>query len=75
MVGDFAKLYIWSDVYASQFRWRFVFLLLSHFHPGKKTEWHFNRARDGKGLMDGVGGTIKTSLSRSNVFRIVLKRC
>ena len=75
MVGDFAKLYIWSDVYASQFRWRFVFLLLSHFHLGKKTEWHFNRARDGKELMDGVGGTIKTSLSRSNVFRIVLKRC
>ena len=58
-VGAFTKLYIWSDGCASQFRSRFVFSFLSHFHLEKEIEWHSSGAHNGKGPMDGVGGTIK----------------
>jgi len=63
-VGSFSKLYVWSDGCASQFRSRFVFSFLSHFHLDKEIEWHFNEAHHGKGPMDGVGGTIKNKVFR-----------
>jgi len=63
-IESFAKLYIWSDGCASQFRSRFVFSFLSHFHLDKEIEWHFNEAHHGKGPMDGVGGPIKNKVFR-----------
>ena len=50
---------MWSDGCASQFRSKFLFALLIHFEKGINLEWHYNEAHDGKGPMDGVGGTIK----------------
>ena len=49
---------------ASQFRSRFVFLFLSHFHLEKEIEWHFNEANHGKEPMDSVGATIKNKVFR-----------
>ena len=58
-VGAFTKLHIWSDGCTSQFRLRFVFSFLNHFHIEKEIERNFNEANHDKGPMDGVGGTIK----------------
>ena len=63
-VGAFSKLYIWSDGHASQFRSRFTFSFLSHFHLEKEIEWHFNETYHGKRSMDGRGGTIKNKVFR-----------
>ena len=57
-------MYIWSDGCASQFRSRFVFSFLRHFHLEKEIEWHFNEAHHGKGPMDGLVGTIKNKVFR-----------
>ena len=52
---------------ASQFRSKLVFKLLTLIHPDIGLEWHYNKAHHGKGLMDGIGGTVKNT-----VFRKVL---
>ena len=57
-------MYTCSDGCASQFRSRFVFSFLSHFHLENEIEWHFNEAHHGKGPMDGVGGSIKNKAFR-----------
>lgn len=49
---------------ASQFRSRFVFLFLSHFHREKEIQWHFNEANHSKEPMDSVGATIKNKVFR-----------
>ena len=48
-------VYIVGEGCASQFRWRYVFNLLTHIHP----RWHYNKAHHGKDPMDGTGGTVK----------------
>ena len=53
------KGYAWSDGMTAQFRSRFVLMLLSQFHETKNLKWHYMEAHHGKGLMDGVGCTIK----------------
>ena len=53
-----------SDGCASQFRSRYVFSLLTHIHPDITIEWHYNKAHHGKGLMDGIGGTLKNLVCR-----------
>ena len=63
-VEAFTKLYIRSDGCESQFRSRFAFSFLSHFHLEKEIEWHFNEAHYGKGPMDGVCGAIKNKVFR-----------
>ena len=37
-------------------------MLLSQFDETKNLEWHYMEAHHGKGLMDGVGGTIKNQV-------------
>ena len=61
------KVYVVSDGCASQFRSRFVFMLLQTIFPEIELEWHYNQAHHGKGPMDGIGGTVK-----NKVFREVL---
>ena len=52
-------VYIVSDGCASQFRSHHVFSFLTHIHPDITTEWNYNEAHHGKGLMDGIGDTVK----------------
>ena len=54
------KVIVWIDGMAVQFRSRFVFMLLSTIDHAVDLEWHYNETHHRKGLMDGVGGTIKT---------------
>ena len=58
------KAIIWSDGCAAQFRFRFVFKLLSTYRPNLLIDWHYNEAHHGKGPMDGIGGTIKNVVFR-----------
>lgn len=46
-----------------QFRSRFLFIL-SKFDLIKSLEQHHNKVHQEKGLMDGVGGTVKNLLLR-----------
>ena len=56
--GELRKVILWSDG-CSRFRSKFVFALLTHFDRNIALQWNYNEAHRGKGLMDGVGGTIK----------------
>ena len=59
-----AKVYLWSDGCASQFRSRFVFKLLSDYRPDLQLEWNYNEAHHGKGPMDGIGSNVKNVIYR-----------
>ena len=59
------KVYIWSDGCASQFRSKFVFMLMTYFDQAHDIEWHYNESHHGKGPMDGVGGTVKNVVFRN----------
>ena len=46
----------------SQFRSRFVFVLINHFNPDYTIKWYYNERHQGKGPMDSVGGTLKNMI-------------
>ena len=57
---------IWSDGAASQFKQRYLF---ANLHPWQeqfsiKIFWHFFATSHGKGVVDGIGGTVKRSVWR-----------
>ena len=50
-----------------------VFALMTHFDKTVQLEWHYNRTHHGKGLVDGVGETMKRmvfGLVKSNKITI-----
>ena len=58
------KLHMWGDGYASQFRSRFVFALMTHFDKSFQLAWYNNERHHGKGAMDCVGNTVKNKVFR-----------
>ena len=63
---DIQRIDIFSDGAASQFKQRFLF---SNLYPWEekfevKLRWHFFATSHGKGVVDGLGGTIKRSVFR-----------
>ena len=54
IVNKIDMVYIVSDGCASQFRFKFVFKLLTLIHAEIGLEWHCNEAHHGKGPMDGI---------------------
>ena len=61
----YTKVVVWSDGCAAQFRSHFVFRLLTdRFFEGIKLSWFYNEKSHRKGLMDGVGGTVKNVVFR-----------
>ena len=52
-------LYVWSDGCASQFRTCYVFSLMSCYDVTFNMTWFYNERHHGKGLMDGVGRTVR----------------
>ena len=58
------KVVLWSDGCAAQFRSRFVFRLLADYRPDMQVESNYNEAHHGKGLMDGIEGTVKKVVYR-----------
>ena len=53
IVNKTDMIYILSDRYASQFRSKFVFKLLTLIHPDIGLEWHYNDPITGKGQWIG----------------------
>ena len=58
------KVVFCSDACAVQFKSRFVFKLISTYHPDLLIDWHYNEAHYGKRPMDRIGGTIKNFVFR-----------
>ena len=59
-VAKYDKIIVWSDGCSSQFRFRFVFRLLTEdLFDGVELTWNYNEKTHGKGSMDGVRGTVK----------------
>ena len=54
-----------SDGCSAQFRSQFVFKLLSSIDSSMNITWYYNERHHGKGLMDGIGGTLKNYLNRA----------
>ena len=57
-----AKVHVWSDGCAAQFRSRYVFDLIARIDRKYEVTWYYNECHHGKGPMDGVGGTIKNKI-------------
>ncbi len=55
---------IFSDGTSTQFKQRFLFSNLSKWEStfGIKINWHFFASSHGKGVIDGIGGTVKRSV-------------
>ena len=59
------NLYVWSDGMEAQFWSRFVFQILAcAILQEKHLVWCYNQRHQGKGPMDGVGGTVRSLNSR-----------
>ena len=56
---DIKTVKFWSDGCASQFRSQFAFFMLSKFDHSINIEWNYFEANHGKGVVDGIGGTVK----------------
>ena len=57
--NDIKIVKFWSDGCASQFRSQFAFFMLSKFDHSINIEWNYFEANRGKGVVDGIGGTVK----------------
>lgn len=57
---------VYSDGASSQFKQRFLFSNLFGWQQqfGIKLQWHFFATSHGKGVVDGIGGTVKRSVWR-----------
>ena len=60
------KISVFSDGASSQFKQRFQFsnLHLWEAEFGVKLTWHFSATSHGKGVVDGIGGTVKRAVWR-----------
>ena len=73
MKDSLKKVILWSDGCSSQFRSKYVCLLVAHFVNSVQLEQHYNENHHEKGTMDVVGGTIKGmvfGLVKSNKIKI-----
>jgi hypothetical protein len=61
LVPDIKKIYYFSDGSAAHFKTRknFLNLCLHESDFGIKVEWHFYATAHGKGVCNGLGGTVK----------------
>lgn len=60
------RVHVFSDGASSQFKQRFLFSNIHHWENDLKValEWHFFATSHGKGVVDGLGGTVKRSVWR-----------
>ena len=56
---DIKTVKFWSDGCASKFCSQFAFFMLSNFDHSINIEWNNFEANYGKGVVDGIGGTVK----------------
>ena len=64
----------WSDCCASQCRSQFAFFMLSKFDHTINIEWNHFEVNYGKGVVDGIGGTVKHAVySHVLTNRVVIK--
>lgn len=69
-VPNLKKLYYFSDGSAAQYKNRKNFLNLCHHKEdfdGLEAEWHFYATSHGKGVCDGVGGTVKRLAAKASL--------
>ncbi|XP_063220054.1 uncharacterized protein LOC134529662 [Bacillus rossius redtenbacheri] len=61
---DISTVNVFSDGASSQFKNRFIFSVLAKLEEIHtiKLKWHFFATSHGKGVVDGIGGTIKRSV-------------
>ena len=71
---DIKTVKFWSDGCASQFCSQFAFFMLSKFDHSINIEWNYFEANHGKGVVDGIGGTVKHAVySHVLTNRVVIK--
>ena len=61
------EINVFRDGAASQFKQQFLFCNLTFMHEeyGVDIAWHFFATRQGKGVVDGIGGAVKRSVWRA----------
>lgn len=71
VIRDLKKIYYFSDGAAAQFKNRKNFSnLCHHVHDfGIEAEWHFYATAHGKGVCDGLGGTVKRLAGKASLQR------
>ena len=67
-------LKFWSDGCASKFCSQFAFFMPSKFDHSINIEWNYFEETHGKGVVDGIGGTVKHAVySHVLTNRVVIK--
>ena len=58
---------VFSDGTSTQFKQKYLFSNLAKWEStfGIKVNWHFFATSHGKGIIDGIGGTVKRSVWRA----------
>ena len=66
MDSDIETEIIWSDGPSSEFKNQFMRQLIEDFslQYGKKFIWKFSATSHGKGVVDGIGGNVKSNVRR-----------
>ena len=83
---DIKTVKFWSEGCVSQFRSQFDFFMLSKVDHSINIEWNHFEANHGKGVVDGIGGTVKhavyshvltelSSNSQSSLPSMQMKHC
>ena len=71
---DIKTVKFWSEGCVSQFRSQFDFFMLSKVDHSINIEWNYFEANHGKGVVDGIGGTVKHAVySHVLTNRVVIK--
>ncbi|XP_063232470.1 uncharacterized protein LOC134536608 [Bacillus rossius redtenbacheri] len=72
-----ARVHIFSDGSAAQFKNRYIILSLTYFQQdfGTDCTWNFFATSHGKGSVDGVGGTVKRTVWRLVKSRQCVVQC
>ena len=70
---NIVKIHYFSDGCAAQYKNRLNFINLCHHKEdfGIEAEWHFFATSHGKNACDGIGGSIKRSLTKASLMRSI----
>ena len=62
---DVETVHFWSDGSAAQFKSKYCFELMASYNPAITITWSYFESHHGKGPVDGIGGSVKSTVYRN----------
>ena len=64
-IPDVEAVHFWSDGSAAQFKSKYCFELMTSYNPAIAITWSYFESHHGKGPVDGIGGSVKSTVYRN----------